>query len=140
MIILDTNVVSEPLRPAPTEAVISWLDSQAVETLYLTTITLAELRYRIAALPDGRRQQRLRDRLEDEFLPLFEGRVLSFDEPASLAYGELRARTRTEGRAMGDRDALIAAVALAHGFCVATRDTAPFLAAGVTVIDPFSRS
>lgn len=138
MIILDTNVVSEPLRSRPSSNVVTWLDAQAPETLYLTTLTLAELRYGIAALPPGRRKRVLEERIEAEVIPLFAERVLAFDEPASRAYGQLRAATRAAGHPLGDLDALIAAVAASRGFAVATRDTEPFVAAGVEVIDPFS--
>lgn len=137
MIILDTNVISEPLRPKPDGGVVAWLDAQVVETLYLTTISLAEVRYGIACLPEGRRRQTLRDRFEGEFLPLFHARTLAFDEPATTAYAALRAQARAQGLAIGDFDALIASIARATGFTVATRDTAPFVAVGIAVINPF---
>jgi predicted nucleic acid-binding protein len=139
VIILDTNVISEPLRPRPSTDVVAWLDAQAVETLYLTTIGLAEVRYGIACLPAGGRRQKLHDRFEGEFLPLFQGRTLAFDEPATTAYTALRAQARAKGRAIGDFDALIASIARATGFTVATRDTAPFEAAGVAVVNPLTR-
>jgi toxin FitB len=137
VIILDTNVISEPLRPRPGAGVITWLDAQAVETLYLTTISLAEVRYGIACLPKGRRRQELQDRFEGEFVPLFHGRTLAFDEQASTAYATLRAQARAQGFAIGDFDALIASIASVTGFAVATRDTAPFEATGVAVVNPF---
>jgi hypothetical protein len=140
VIILDTNVISEPLRPKPGAGVVAWLDAQAVETLYLTTISLAEVRYGIAWLPDGRRRQKLHDRFEGEFLPLFRGRTLAFDEPATTAYATLRVQARAQGLVIGDFDALIASIASATGFTVATRDTAPFEAAGVTVVNPFDEA
>lgn len=138
MIILDTNVVSEPLRPTPDNRVIAWLDKQVVETLYLTSISLAEVRLGIAALPGGARQRTLHKRFEDDVLPLFSGRVLAFDEPASACYAGLCVRARSHGKALGGFDALIAAIADAHQFHVATRHTGPFLAAQVPVIDPFA--
>lgn len=138
MIILDTNVLSEPLRSSPDGRLVEWLDAQIAETLFLTTITLAEVRYGIAALPTGKRKTSLSDRFEAELLPLFAGRVLTFDEPATREYAILRAQTRAAGMAIGDFDALIASIAKAHRFGVATRDVAPFEAAGVaTVVDPF---
>jgi toxin FitB len=137
VIVLDTNVLSEPLRPQPNPTVLAWLDAQAVETLYLTSVSLAELRFGIAALPPGRRRQTLHDRLEGDVLPVFADRTLSFDAQATLAYAALRAEARAAGRAIGDFDALIAAIAQTHGFAVATRDGAPFHAAGIDVIDPF---
>lgn len=137
MIILDINVISEPLRSTPAQKVVDWLDAQVVATLFLTTITLAELRYGIAAMPPGRRRESLQRRVEGDLLDLFVGRILPFDEPASAEYGHLRAATRSAGKAGSDLDAMIAAIARAHGFAVATRDAAPFVAAGVEVISPF---
>jgi predicted nucleic acid-binding protein len=139
VIILDTNVLSEPLRPAPDPRVIAWLDNQVVDTLYLTTITVAEMRFGIAALDAGRRRRTLAARFEDEVMPLFAGRVLPFDEPATRSYAVLRAAARASGQALGDFDAVVASIALAQAFGVATRDVAPFEVAGVTpLINPFA--
>lgn len=139
MIILDTNVVSEPLRPAPDQLVVQWLDAQIAETLFLTTVTVAELRFGIAALPPGRRRTGLEDRFEGDVLPLFAGRILGFDEPATREYAALRARARQQGLAIGDFDALIASIAKVYRFAVASRDVAPFVTAGVReVINPFA--
>ncbi len=137
MILLDTNVISEPLRPAGDAGVLTWIDAQAIETLYLCTISLAELGFGIAALPEGRRRDGLLDSLEQRVLPLFEGRVLPFDEPASRAYASLRARARAAGRAIAPADGYIAAIAVAHDLTIATRDTAPFEAAGLKTLDPW---
>ena len=86
MILLDTNVVSEPLRPAPDARVIAWLDAQPMETLYLSSITVAELRAGVALLPPGKRTTELRESLEQRVLPLFAGRVLPFDLSCTRAY------------------------------------------------------
>ncbi len=137
MILLDTNVISEPLRPAGDARVLAWIDAQAIETLYLCTISLAELRFGIAALPEGRRRDALLASLEQRVLPLFEGRILSFDEPAARAYAALRASARAAGRAIAPADGYIAAVAAAHDLTLATRDTAPFEAAGLKTLDPW---
>ncbi|QTG16495.1 type II toxin-antitoxin system VapC family toxin (plasmid) [Agrobacterium tumefaciens] len=139
MILLDTNVISEPWKPVPDEAVIAWLDAQAVETLFISAITIAELRFGIAAMPSGRRQTILRDRLEGEVLPHFSGRILSFDLTTSQFYSELMARARASGKAIGTADGYIAATAAANGLTISTRDTSPFKAAGVKVINPWSR-
>ena len=139
MILLDTNVISEPWKPVPDEAVIAWLDAQAVETLFISAITIAELRFGIAAMPSGRRQTILRDRLEGEVLPHFSGRILSFDLTTSQFYSELMARARASGKAIGTADGYIAATAVANGLTISTRDTSPFEAAGVKVINPWSR-
>ncbi|MDP9563719.1 UNVERIFIED_ORG: putative nucleic acid-binding protein [Rhizobium nepotum] len=139
MILLDTNVISEPWKPVPDEAVIAWLDAQAVETLFISAITIAELRFGIAAMPSGRRQTILRDRLEGEVLPHFSGRILSFDLTTSQFYSELMARARASGKAIGTADGYIAATAAANGLTISTRDTSPFEAAGVKVFNPWSR-
>ena len=137
MIVLDTNVVSEPLRASAAPAVIAWLDRQNIETLFLSTISFAELRYGVAALPEGRRKDGLRAALEERILALFGSRVLAFDTAAADAYAIIRAHARAAGRAIGASDGYIAATAAAHGFAVATRDTGPFEAAGVPVINPW---
>ncbi|WP_037070639.1 type II toxin-antitoxin system VapC family toxin [Rhizobium sp. CF142] len=139
MILLDANVISEPWKPVPDEAVIAWLDAQAIETLFLSAITIAELRFGIAAMPSGKRQAILRDRLEGEVLPHFSGRILSFDLATSQFYSALMARARASGRAIGTADGYIAATAAANGFAIATRDTSPFEAAALRVINPWSR-
>ena len=138
MILVDTNVVSEPLRENPEPRVANWLDAQALETLYLSAITVAELRFGVHALPKGRRRGRLHDHLEQQVLPLFAGRVLVFDLPASQAYAELMAKARSAGRAISVSDGYIAATAAANAMIVATRDTAPFESAGLKTIDPWS--
>jgi hypothetical protein len=137
MILLDTNVVSEPLRAAPEPRVVAWLDTQPLETLFLSVVTVAELRYGVARLPAGRRGSALRKRLETQVLPAFTGRVLAFDLPATQAYAALMTRAQAAGNSIGMADALIAATARVHGMAVATRDTSPFVAAGVSVIDPW---
>ena len=138
MILLDTNVVSEPLRLTGDVGVINWIDAQIIETLYLSTISLAELRFGIAALAPGKRRDTLNASLEQRILPLFVGRILPFDAAASEAYAVLRARARAQGRAIAPADGYIAATATCHGFIVATRDTSPFEAAGLTVINPWN--
>lgn len=138
MILLDTNVLSEPLKAAGDATVLAWMDAQIIETLYLSTISLAELRFGIAALPGGKRQETLHLSLEQRILPLFAGRVLTFDDGASRSYAALRTRARAMGLAITPADGYIAAIAATHGFTVATRDTSPFEAAGLTVINPWT--
>ncbi|MCY3830668.1 MAG: type II toxin-antitoxin system VapC family toxin [Rhodospirillaceae bacterium] len=137
MILVDTNVVSEPLRGAPEPRVSAWLDAQALETLYLSAITVAELRFGVQSLPAGRRRDRLHEDLERQILPMFAGRVLAFDLPASQAYAALMAKARSEGRTIPVSDGYIAATAAANGMMMATRDTAPFEAAGLKTVDPW---
>lgn len=137
MIILDTNVVSELMSGTPSPSVVDWFEDQTPETVYLTTFTLAEIRFGIAVLPRGRRKAALHEGFEEQILPAFDGRILTFDEDAAATYAPALARARTRGRAIGATDCYIAAIALAHGCAVATRDRSPFKAAGVPVIDPF---
>lgn len=139
MILLDTNVVSEPLKLTGDVGVLAWLDAQIIETLYLSTISLAELRFGIAALEAGKRRDTLQASLEQRVLPLFVGRILPFDAAASEAYAVLRARARAQGKAIATADGYIAATAASHGLMVATRDTGPFEAAGLTVINPWNK-
>ena len=137
MILLDTNVLSEPLKASSDPNVLAWIDTQNIETLYLSTICLAELRFGIAVLPKGKRKDVLSKSLEQKILPLFAGRILAFDEAASKAYAVLRADARVQGKAIATVDGYIAAIAKAHGLTVATRDVKPFEAAGVAVVNPW---
>jgi predicted nucleic acid-binding protein len=137
VILLDTNVVSEPLRAAPEPRVVAWIDAQPLETLMLSSVTVAELRFGLATLPAGKRRDHLRERIEREVLPLFLGRVLAFDLAATQSYADALAKARQSGMSIGLADGYIAAIALANGLTVATRDTRPFEAAGVAVIDPW---
>ena len=138
MILLDTNVISEPLRPSGDAAVLAWIDAQIVETLYLSAISLAELRLGMATLPAGKRKDVLYSSFEQRVLPVFAGRILPFDSAASEAYAVLRARARAQGKAIAPADGYIAATAKSHGLIVATRDTGPFEAVGLTVINPWN--
>ncbi|MGK8196689.1 type II toxin-antitoxin system VapC family toxin [Burkholderia cepacia] len=139
MILVDTNVISEPLRREPNAAVIEWLDAQNVETLFLAAISLAEIRLGVAVLPEGRRREWLHQGIEQRVLPLFRGRILPFDDAASKAYASLRARARAAGVAIAPSDGFIAGTAEANGLIVATRDVTPFEAMGIRVIDPWAR-
>ena len=136
MIVLDTNVVSEAMKPEPHPAVRAWLNAQAAQTLYLSSVTLAELLFGIAALPNGKRKDMLAKAL-DGLLELFRGRVLPFDTDAARHYAELAVMARTGGRGFPTPDGYIAAIAASRGFIVASRDTAPYEAAHVTVINPW---
>ncbi|MGH3635844.1 type II toxin-antitoxin system VapC family toxin [Mycobacterium sp.] len=136
MILVDTNVISEPLRKTPDRRVVEWLDAQPIETLYLSAITVAELRFGVASLPTGKCRHRLHENFETRVLPLFAGRILAFDLPASQAYADLMSRARAEGTAIA-ADGYIAATAAANKMAVATRDTAAFEAAAVSVINPW---
>jgi predicted nucleic acid-binding protein len=137
MIVLDTNVISEPQRKTPDTQVVEWLDEQPLETLFLTSITLAELRFGISSLPAGKRKDGMLDNLEHRVLPLFTGRVLSFDVAASETYAALMAKAQAAGLAISTADGYIAAIAASNKMIVATRDVSPFEAAGLRVINPW---
>ena len=137
MILLDTNVVSEAMKPEPHPSVRDWLDAQAAETLFLSSVTIAELLFGIGALPRGKRKDRLAAAL-DGVLDLFTARILPFDTDAARRYAELAVKARAAGKGFPTPDGYIAAIAAAHGFAVASRDTSAFKAAGLTIIDPWT--
>lgn len=140
MIIIDTNVISELWKIAPAPNVLAWMDSQMVETLYLSAVTVAELRFGVATMPEGKRRAIYQDSLEREVLTAFAGRVLSFNLDAARAYADLMTHAKAAGRAIGTADGYIAATAAARGLAVATRDTSPFEAAGLKVINPWEHT
>ncbi|MFF2322892.1 type II toxin-antitoxin system VapC family toxin [Agrobacterium sp. NPDC058088] len=137
MILLDTNVISEPWKPAPDAAMPAWLDAQAIETLFISAISIAELRFGVASMPTGKHQTILHDRLEGEVLPIFDGRILPFKAGTSKFYADLMTSGRTSGKAIG-KAGYIAATATENRLAVATRDTSPFEAAGLRVINPWA--
>ncbi|AYD00461.1 type II toxin-antitoxin system VapC family toxin [Neorhizobium sp. NCHU2750] len=137
MIVVDTNVISEIPKTDIHRTVQAWLDNQRGPSLYATAISLAEITFGIEKLPYGRRKDVLRENMETVFGTYFPGRILPFDEYAARAYGRLVAEARANGRSILIADGQIAAIAKVHGFTIATRDTAPFEAAGIPVIDPW---
>jgi hypothetical protein len=137
MIILDTNVVSEPLRPEPAPQVLAWLDAQPMGRLFLTTITWAELLSGVAVLPVGRRRAELQSALTQRVLPLFEDRMLAFDAAAAEAFAAVHAGARAAGNPIGFADGAIAAVAAARGFTLATRNVRDFLGTRLRIVNPW---
>ncbi len=137
MIILDTNVVSETMTPICEPRVSAWLDSQESGTLFLSSTSLAELLAGMEQMPEGKRKRGLFEALDAFRFRLIHPNLLVFDEAAAKAYALLVSRARRRGRAISIADGQIAAIASVHGFKVATRDTSPFEAAGVTVINPW---
>ena len=136
MIVLDTNVISELLRPAPEPRVEAWLAAQDGGDVYLTTVTEAELRYGVAILPDGRRRRMLNAALDAILAEDFEG--LPFGSEAAAAYAAIAAARRAAGRPISQFDCQIAAICRANGAAVATRNTTDFQGCGVQVIDPWT--
>lgn len=140
MIILDTNIVSEAMRAAPDQNVVAWLNRQDIKTLHLTAVSLAELRFGIAQLNDGKAKIDLGERLDRALDLVFQGRVVPFTADAAKAFADRMVTARRQGRAVGFQDGMIAASVAALGFTIATRDTSPFEAMGVSVINPFDAS
>lgn len=138
MILLDTNVLSEQFRVSPSQAVVDWLNNQPLETLYLSSMTLAEIRAGIAIMPVGKKQKTLSESVENELFPLFAGRILAFDAEGSKTYAQVLRNTKLAGSGIETADAVIAAIALSNGLSIATRDESPFIAAGLKVINPWN--
>lgn len=140
MIVLDTNVVSETMRLVPNAAVVAWLNGQDLQTLYLTAVSLAELRFGIAQLDEGRTKADLSMRLNMMLEQVFQGRILPFTDATAQVFADRMAAARRDGRSVGFQDGMIAASAATRGFSIATRDTSPFAAMGLTVIDPWCKA
>ncbi len=137
MILLDTNVVSAVMAPAPAASVLEWLNGRDAATLYISTITIAEIGYGLRVLPVGKRRQLLEERF-DEFVELgFVQRVLPFDHDAARLYAGLMARRREIGRPMGIPDGQIAAIARANRLAIATRNVRDFEECGLEILNPF---
>jgi hypothetical protein len=137
MIVLDTNVLSEALRPAPADAVRQWMAAQPSARLFTTTICEAEIRYGVALMPAGRRRVALERAVAAIFEEELVGRVLPFDSAAARAFAEIAAKRRGLGRPIGEFDAQIAAIAASRGASVATRNVDDFTDCGIAVISPW---
>ncbi|MDZ7751778.1 MAG: type II toxin-antitoxin system VapC family toxin [Gammaproteobacteria bacterium] len=138
MIVLDTNVLSETLRPAPTLRILEWLEGQWRGALFTTTVTRGELFYGVRLLPDGRRRRGLMAALQAIFDQDFAGQVLSFDADAADGYAEIAASRRLLGRPISQFDAMIAAMARSRGAVLATRNVRDFADCGLELIDPWN--
>ena len=137
MILVDTNVISEIMKIAPLANVVNWLNIQKSSDLYVSTITLGEIEYGLRILPDGKRRLQLKERFERFVALAFAQRVLSYDEAAARAYGEVMGHRKEVGQPMSVPDGQIAAIARAQGFIVATRNIIDFEDCGIELIDPF---
>jgi toxin FitB len=137
MIVIDTNVVSEIVKPSPSPYVIEWFRQQRPQDLYTTTITQAEILYGIESLPKGRRRTALQSAMARVFDETFAGRILPFDEGSAYAFAMIAAQHRTTGRAIGDLDSQIAGIAFSRGASLATRNVRDFEGCGVELINPW---
>lgn len=137
MLILDTNVVSELMRPEPDDRVVVWLSRQTASEVHLTALTIGEIVYGIRSLPDGRRRRDLERRFRQVAERGFAGRVLAFDEAAGVAYGEIMAERRARGRPLSVIDGQIAAIARVSGAALASRNLDDFDGCGLRLVNPF---
>jgi toxin FitB len=140
MIVLDTNAVSEPLKPLPNPQYMQWFGAQAIESLYLTSITVAEMLTGIAKMPAGKRRTSVQAGISKQVFPLFDGRVLNFDATAAATFAEVVVRANRVGNDIAFEDAAIAAIAVAHQFQLVTRNVRDFKGTGVTLINPWGEA
>ena len=138
MILLDTNVVSELTRPAPNSSVVSWLDAQITEDVYISAITEAELRFGVKILPPGRRREKLIVEIENVLRNDFEHRILPFDSNAARIHAEIAVIRKAIGKPISYADCQVAAIARCHGAAVATRNVRDFEYCEIKVINPWS--
>jgi predicted nucleic acid-binding protein len=136
MIVLDTNVISELMRPVPAVSVLGWIGAQPAGVLYVTAISCAEIRFGLHVMPDGRRKQDLIRQAERMFLEDFEGHILDFGMEAAAAYAVIAGERYRSGRPLHPVDGMIAATARVHGAAVATRDR-DLEGCGVPIVDPW---
>jgi toxin FitB len=138
MIVLDTNVLSEALRPSPAGTVLRWLAAQDPVAVFTTTITQAEVLYGVEVLPAGRRRSRLYFAIEKLFADEFSGRILPFDEDSARVFPKIVAHRETLGRPIAQFDAMIASICRSRGAAVATRNVSGFEHCEVPIIDPWN--
>lgn len=137
MIVLDTNVLSEFMRPKPDERAVAWLKQQTRSNLFTTAITRGEMLYGVLILPEGRRRTRMRQEVEAAFAVDMAGRVLPYDDAAADAHAAIAAARRTQGRPVGQSDMMIAGIVRSRGATLATRNVRDFADCGITLIDPW---
>ena len=135
--ILDTNVLSALMSVPPVAAVIQWMDEQAADRLFITAITVAEVRYGLGIMPEGRRRTDLITQADAMFRQDFRGRILTFDERAANAFGTLSSHRRALGRPISISDGYIAAIATVHAMPIVTRNVKDFEELGLQLINPF---
>lgn len=137
MILLDTNIISEVMRKKPSATVLAWLNAQDASTLYVSSVTIAEICYGLRILPEGQRRWHLQQTFEDFVAQGFELRVLDFTEAAARHYADIMGYRRELGRPMSLPDGQIAGIARSLRFTLATRNVADFEECGIAVVNPF---
>jgi len=138
--VLDTNVISELISKQPNKKVVEWLDRLDPNTIYLSVITIGEIRKGIEKLPPSKRRETVREWLEADLLLRFQGRILEITTEVMLVWGELAGRLENEGRPITAIDSLIAAIALQGNYCLVTRNEHDFQHTGVTIINPWKEA
>jgi toxin FitB len=138
VIVLDTNVLSALMRPAPDERVVAWLDSQPAESIWTTSVTLFEVHFGLATLAKGKKRRALESVFEAMLAEDLQGRVLPFDEQAATEAAAIAASLRLAGRGTDIRDTMIAGIVAARRGVLATRNTRHFAGTGVRLVDPWS--
>jgi toxin FitB len=138
MIVLDTNVLSEVMKPSPARAVAAWMAGENPNGLFTTAVTEAEIRLGIEVLPAGRRKQEL-EAAAQRVIALFDNRILPFDSVATQEFARIVAGRRRAGLPIGDLDAQIAAIARSREMVLATRNVLDFRGTGINVLDPWTK-
>lgn len=138
MIVLDTNVVSELMRPSPNPAVERWVAARPAARLFFSAVGEAELRYGVAIMSAGRRRDALASAIETMLREDFAGRVLPFDSDAARAYAEIASTCRAAGRPVAQADGQVAAITRSCGMALATRNIRDFEDMGITLLDPWA--
>jgi len=137
VILLDTNIVSEVMKVAPSETVLDWLNREESSSLYVSAVTIGEIAYGLHILPDGKRRLRLNEKFEQFIALAFAQRILDYDEPAARIYGEIMGSRKELGRPMSAPDGQIAAIARSNHLTIATRNIPDFEECGVDLLSPF---
>lgn len=139
MILVDTNVISEMMKPTPDLYVLKWIDQQEITQLFISTVTIAEISYGLNVLPEGKRRESLELAFNKAVLEAFTGRILSFDESAACQYGKVMGYRKRLGQPLGIPDGQIAAIAIAHNAIIATRNVRDFIHCNLQLINPFEK-
>ncbi|MFZ3179670.1 MAG: type II toxin-antitoxin system VapC family toxin [Methylocystis silviterrae] len=137
MILLDTNIVSEMMKPMGDGNIRRWMDSYSEVDFFIATPVIAELRFGLALLPDGRKKEALTRACDTIEAEIFAGQILTFDQRAAHAFARLRAKRQALGKLLNVMDALVASIASAHAMTLATRNVADFVDLDIAVVNPF---
>lgn len=139
MIVLDTNVISELMRPQPSEVVLGWMAGQPAQGLYVSSISVAEILHGVMLLPAGKRRTAIQAAAESMFVVEFAGRILAFDAEAARTYADIVAKRRSVGQPIAGFDAQIAAITLNARAALATRNITDFEGCGLKLVNPWQQ-